>query len=64
MTPGTYQVTASQKGFERVAQNNVVVTVDQVTTVNIALRVGSVNEVVTVNESTSLVEPATPPSAS
>ena len=44
------------KGFESVAQDNVSVTVDQVTTVNIALRVGSVNEVVTVTESTSLVE--------
>ncbi len=33
-----------------------VVTVDQATTVNIALKVGSVSEVVTVNESTSLVD--------
>ncbi|MGA2807776.1 MAG: carboxypeptidase regulatory-like domain-containing protein [Terracidiphilus sp.] len=56
LTPGDYEVTASLKGFESVAQDNVKVTVDQVTAVNIALRVGSVNEVVTVTESTSLVE--------
>jgi len=56
LTPGTYEVTASLKGFESVAQDNVKVTVDQVSTVNIALRVGSVSEVVTVTESTSLVE--------
>ena len=56
LNPGVYEVTASQKGFESVAQDNVKVTVDQVSTVNIALRVGSVNEVVTVTESTSLVE--------
>jgi len=56
VNPGVYQVTASLKGFERVAQDNVKVTVDQVTTVNIALRVGSVNEVVTVSEAVDLVE--------
>src|ERR1035437_7965577 len=47
LNPGLYVVTASQKGFENVAQDNVLVTVDQVaTTVNIALRVGSVTETV------------------
>ena len=56
LNPGVYEVTASLKGFESVAQDNVNVTVDQVSTVNITLRVGSVNEVVTVTESTSLVE--------
>jgi len=56
LTPGAYEVTASLTGFESVAQDNVKVSVDQVSTVNIALRVGSVSEVVTVTESTSLVE--------
>jgi hypothetical protein len=56
LNPGVYEVTASLKGFESVAQDNVSVTVDQVSTVNITLRVGSVSEVVTVTESTSLVE--------
>jgi hypothetical protein len=56
LNPGVYQVTASQKGFESVAQDNVKVTVDQVTTVNIALRMGSVSDTVTVSESVDLVE--------
>jgi hypothetical protein len=56
LTPGVYVVTASQKGFESVARNNVTVTVDQVATVNIALQVGSVNETVTVTETAALVD--------
>ena len=49
-------VTASQKGFESVAQKNVLVTVDQATTVNIALQVGSVTETVTVSDTGALVD--------
>ncbi len=56
LNPGIYQVTATMKGFEGAAQDNVKVSVDQVSTVNIALRVGDVSEVVTVTESSSLVE--------
>ena len=56
LTPGVYVVTASQKGFESVARNNVTVTVDQVATVNIALQVGSVTETVTVTETAALVD--------
>jgi hypothetical protein len=56
LNPGIYTVTASQKGFESVAQNNVLVTVDQVTTVNVALQVGSVAETVTVTGASSLVD--------
>jgi outer membrane receptor protein involved in Fe transport len=54
VNPGQYQVTASQKGFESVAQDKVTVTVDQVTSVNIALRVGTATEVVTVSEANDL----------
>jgi hypothetical protein len=64
LTPGVYVVTASQKGFESVAQDNVTVSVDQVSVVNIALRVGSVSEVVTVRNPSTWSRPATPPSAS
>ncbi len=56
LTPGTYVVTASQKGFESVAQEKVLVTVDQTTTVNIALRVGNVTETVTVSDTAELVD--------
>jgi hypothetical protein len=56
LNPGTYIVTASQKGFESVAKNNVLVTVDQATTVNIALQVGSVTDTVTVSGTANLVD--------
>lgn len=56
VSPGTYDVSASQTGFETTVRKGVIVTVDQSTTVNIAMKVGSVSEVVTVNETTSLVD--------
>jgi hypothetical protein len=58
LNPGQYQVTVSHKGFETTAQNNVTVSVDQMTVVNIALRVGSTSEVVTVTAAVDLVEPS------
>ena len=56
LSPGHYEVSVSQKGFETTVRKGVIVTVDQSTTVNIAMKVGSVSEVVTVNETTSLVD--------
>jgi hypothetical protein len=56
LNPGLYLITASQKGFESVAQDKVLVTVDQVTTMNIALQVGSVAETVTVSGTSALVD--------
>ncbi|MGC2160360.1 MAG: carboxypeptidase regulatory-like domain-containing protein [Silvibacterium sp.] len=56
VSPGTYEVTASQKGFQTVVRNPVVVTVDQVSTINFTLSVGSVNQVVTVTSGTDLVD--------
>ena len=56
LSPGRYEVSASQTGFETTIRKGVVVTVDQSTTVNISMKVGSVNEVVTVNETSSLVD--------
>ena len=56
LSPGTYEVSASQSGFETTVRKGVIVTVDQSTTVNISVKVGSVSEVVTVNETTSLVD--------
>jgi Carboxypeptidase regulatory-like domain len=57
LNPGVYQVTAGQSGFASVARDKVTVNVDQVTEVNIALRVGAITETVTVTESIDLVEP-------
>ncbi|HEX3662780.1 MAG TPA: TonB-dependent receptor [Acidobacteriaceae bacterium] len=58
LNPGTYQVTASQSGFTTAQRENVTVSVDQTTIVNIVLKVGSVSTVVKVNEETNLVEPS------
>jgi hypothetical protein len=57
LNPGEYRVTASGSGFASTARDNVVVTVDQTTLVNIALQIGAASEVVTVKAGVSLVEP-------
>ncbi len=56
LNPGSYRVTASLKGFEAVARDNVTVSVDEITALNIALQVGSVNEVVTVSSSADIMD--------
>ena len=56
LSPGSYMVSANLKGFETTIRKGVIVTVDQSTTVNISMKVGSVSEVVTVNETSSLVD--------
>src|SRR5579862_520650 len=58
LNPGAYRVTASQTGFASVAIDNITVSVDQVTEVNLALRVGVATETVTVTEGAELVEPS------
>jgi hypothetical protein len=57
LNPGVYQVTATQTGFASVAQDKVNVNVDEVTQVNITLRIGTATESVTVVEAVDLVEP-------
>jgi hypothetical protein len=56
LAPGTYDVTASAKGFGTVVEKGISVTIDQVSSVNFALTVGSVSEVVTVNGTTELMD--------
>jgi len=56
LNPGDYEVTATHKGFESVARDKVTVSIDQVSAVNIALRVGNVTDTVTVSESVDLVD--------
>jgi Carboxypeptidase regulatory-like domain len=56
LPPATYQVTVKSSGFETFVHENVLVTVDQTTVLNITLHAGSVSEVVTVKETTELVE--------
>jgi hypothetical protein len=56
LAPGMYQVTASAQGFDTLIEKNITVSVDQATSADLTLKVGSVSEVVTVNEGTALVE--------
>ncbi len=58
LNPGIYQVNASHEGFKSVARDNVAVTVDQVTGVNLTLEVGAITETITVTGGTTLVEPS------
>ena len=56
LAPGTYKITAGIKGFESLELQNIGVTVDQVTTANIALRIGSQSDLVTVTAQNDLVD--------
>jgi hypothetical protein len=56
LSPGTYRITANAQGFESVVLENVGVTVDQVSTVNISLHIGNVSQVVTVTGTSNLIE--------
>jgi hypothetical protein len=56
LNPGVYSVTATAKGFVTTVHDNIPVTVDQSTTVNLTLRVGSVSKVVTVTGSAGIID--------
>ncbi len=56
LNPSVYSVTVTEKGFVTVVQDDISVTADQATTVNLTLRVGSVSKVVTVTGSASLID--------
>jgi hypothetical protein len=56
LPPASYQVTFTQKGFDTSVHNDVVVTVDQVTTVNASLQIGTVTAVVIVTGTSALIE--------
>ena len=56
LSPGTYEVTVTASGFETAVHDKVTVSVDQVSEVNIALHLGSANEIVTVSGAVDLAE--------
>lgn len=53
---GTYDITATLKGFKTSVHSHVPVTVDQITTLNISLSLGRVSQVVTVAAAANLAE--------
>lgn len=56
LSPGTYQITATGKGFESFAENNVNVNVDQDSKVNIKLSVGNASVIVSVTAANDLLD--------
>ena len=56
LAPGRYEISASASGFDTLLQKNVVVSVDQTSSLNLSLKVGSVNQVVTVSDAPELVD--------
>ena len=56
MNPGSYDITVTAPGFQSVSETNVVVTVDQVSKINIAMQVGSATDVVTVSAANDLMD--------
>ncbi|HUN89060.1 MAG TPA: carboxypeptidase regulatory-like domain-containing protein [Terriglobales bacterium] len=58
LNPGVYQITASHSGFNSVVRDQVRVSVDQATLVNLSMQVGAATETVTVTAGTDLVEPS------
>jgi len=58
LNPGVYKITVSQSGFTTIARDDIPVTVDQTTVLDLALQVGSVSQVVNVNAAVDLVEPS------
>jgi Carboxypeptidase regulatory-like domain len=57
---GKYNVEASAAGFQRFVQQNLVLTVDQIQTLNITLAIGAQSQTVTVTEAPPLVNTSTP----
>lgn len=56
VAPGSYDVSVTQRGFDTTVENNIVVSVDQVSTINVKMNVGTVNTVVTVDAASSLLD--------
>ena len=56
LNPGSYKITAARSGFETIARDNVVVSVDQASVVNISLLVGNVSDTVTVSQTVDPID--------
>lgn len=56
LRPGTYTVRATMPGFREFVQQGVLVTVNNVTRVNVTLQVGEITETITVSAQTALLQ--------
>jgi hypothetical protein len=57
LPPGRYELTAEYAGFAKFTQTEIALTVGQVATVNVTLKIAGVGEVVTVTTETPPIEP-------
>ena len=58
LPPGQYELTVQYSGFGKYVQTGIALTVGQTATVNVALKVASVGQVVTINTEVPAVEPS------
>src|ERR1035437_9451270 len=56
LIPGTYNITVSKEGFATARKTDILLNVDQTSTIDFQLQVGSTSQVVTVNASASQLE--------
>jgi len=56
LVPGTYDITVSKDGFAAEKKTNILLNVDQTSTIDFKLQVGSTSQVVTVNASAAQIE--------
>jgi hypothetical protein len=59
LNPGPYKVTAEKTGFSKMIQSGITLTVGQAATLNIALQVGDVKEIITVTADAELINTTT-----
>jgi hypothetical protein len=59
LNPGPYKVSAEKTGFNKMVQSGITLTVGQAATLNIALQVGDVKEVITVTADAELINTTT-----
>jgi hypothetical protein len=59
LNPGPYTLTAEKKGFRKIVQSGINLTVDQAATLNLALKVGDVAQVITVTADAELINTTT-----
>ena len=56
LIPGTYDITVSKQGFQAEKKTDILLNVDQTSTIDFQLSIGSTTEVVTVNASAAQIE--------
>jgi len=59
LNPGPYTLTAERKGFRKLVQSGIILTVDQAATLNLTLQVGDVTSVITVTADAELINTTT-----